>query len=189
MINTQSIESYLNALASDQPIPGGGAAAALTGAQGIALLCMVCRLTLKKPPTKYTPNFERILGTLEGLREHCLYVAQEDMDVFQQVILAYNLPKSTKKLITARNAAIQSALKAATKPPSNLILICNSVLQLIEAIYPLCDLMVRSDITVAEHLINASLRSSKTNIEANLKSITDQEFCKEKQDVINNILL
>jgi len=41
------IQANLEELASAAPAPDGGAAAALTGAQGVALLSMVCRLTVE----------------------------------------------------------------------------------------------------------------------------------------------
>ncbi len=46
LIVEYNITEYLRKLASDEPAPGGGAASALTGAQGAALLIMVTNLTL-----------------------------------------------------------------------------------------------------------------------------------------------
>ncbi len=40
--------TYLDDLASDRPTPGGGSTAALSGAMGAALACMVARLTVGK---------------------------------------------------------------------------------------------------------------------------------------------
>ena len=44
----KSLQEYLDDLASDKPTPGGGSTAALSGAMGAALVCMVARLTLGK---------------------------------------------------------------------------------------------------------------------------------------------
>ena len=43
-----TVERFLEAMASKDPTPGGGAAAAIAGATGAALIAMVGRLTLGK---------------------------------------------------------------------------------------------------------------------------------------------
>ena len=45
MIGSETISDYVARLASRQPTPGGGAAAALHAAQGAALVAMVARYT------------------------------------------------------------------------------------------------------------------------------------------------
>ena len=44
----ETLQRYLNDLASAQPTPGGGSTAALSGAMGAALASMVFRLTMGK---------------------------------------------------------------------------------------------------------------------------------------------
>jgi formiminotetrahydrofolate cyclodeaminase len=48
MITQNTLEEFLNALASKAPTPGGGSAAALIGAMGAGLISMVCNVTLGK---------------------------------------------------------------------------------------------------------------------------------------------
>ena len=43
------MEGFLDVLGSDAPTPGGGAAGAIAGATGAALIAMVGRLTVGKP--------------------------------------------------------------------------------------------------------------------------------------------
>ena len=43
-----TIKDYLDVLKSDAPAPGGGSVSALTAAQGIGLVSMVCELTIGK---------------------------------------------------------------------------------------------------------------------------------------------
>ena len=43
-----SIQTFLTGLASAAPTPGGGGAAAISGAMGAALVSMVCNLTIGK---------------------------------------------------------------------------------------------------------------------------------------------
>ena len=46
MAATETIQGFLDGLASSAPTPGGGGAAAISGAMGAALLSMVCNLTI-----------------------------------------------------------------------------------------------------------------------------------------------
>ena len=60
MLINMSLEEYINDLSSDSPAPGGGAAAALTGAQGIALTMMVANHT--KGKKKYLKAYRKLLN-------------------------------------------------------------------------------------------------------------------------------
>jgi len=185
MFYTQSIKNYLDALASNQPTPGGGAAAALTGAQGIALLCMVCRLTLgKKRFATHENELTNMVTTFEQQRQYFLDLAQQDIEVFQQVISAYQLPKNTPVEIATRQATIQLALKAASKIPFQLFQSCNLLLPLANTLETIGNPTVVSDIIVGKNLLFSSLLGARANVEANLVMITDQEFCQNQRNII-----
>ena len=51
-ITELKVNEYLEILGSDAPAPGGGAAAGLAGAQGVALVAMVANLTIGKEKFK-----------------------------------------------------------------------------------------------------------------------------------------
>ena len=57
-IEEKSIREYLELLGSNEPVPGGGAAAALTSAQGAALVMMVANHTIgKKAPLAFCTTY------------------------------------------------------------------------------------------------------------------------------------
>ena len=92
MISSETINDYLARLASREPTPGGGAAAALHAAQGAALVAMVARYTTG---TKYEQHAElvtRIISSADGLVAQALRLADADQHAFQGVIDAYKLP-------------------------------------------------------------------------------------------------
>ena len=61
MVNL-TIQEFLDNLSSSAPVPGGGGAAALTGAISSALCSMVASLTSgKKKYAEYQQDIERIL--------------------------------------------------------------------------------------------------------------------------------
>ena len=64
-----SIETFLTELASAAPTPGGGGAAAISGAMGAALVSMVCNLTIgKKKYAEVEEELKDVLARSEGLR-------------------------------------------------------------------------------------------------------------------------
>lgn len=89
-----SIEEYLERLGSGSPTPGGGAAAALTSAQGAALIMMVANHTIGKP--KYA-EFEElnkdILAEAKELADRLMDGIDRDAEEFGKVSDAYALPR------------------------------------------------------------------------------------------------
>src|SRR5438132_134751 len=62
-----SIDDFLDRLASEEPTPGGGALAALAGAQASAMLAMVCQLTVGRP--RFAAVEEQVRGLLGDLAQ------------------------------------------------------------------------------------------------------------------------
>ncbi|NDF70752.1 MAG: methenyltetrahydrofolate cyclohydrolase, partial [Betaproteobacteria bacterium] len=63
------VEGFLDQLASAQPTPGGGSAAAVMGAMGAALVSMVANLTVgKKKYAEVEPQVKDVLAESEKLR-------------------------------------------------------------------------------------------------------------------------
>ena len=62
MLTQSSVEKFLDDLASLDPTPGGGAAAAIMGAMGAALVSMVCNVTIgKKGYESVEPEMRAVL--------------------------------------------------------------------------------------------------------------------------------
>ena len=108
-----SIEEYLKRLGSGAPTPGGGAAAALTSAQGAALIMMVANHTIGKP--KYA-EFEElnkdILSEAEVLLGSLTDGIDNDAEAFGKVSEAYALPRSFSDIQIDRVSAEIKRLRA-----------------------------------------------------------------------------
>src|SRR6202140_4126137 len=96
MITQSSVETFLDDLASGQPTPGGGSAAAIMGAMGAALVSMVCNVTIGKR------GYEGVEAEMKAVREESERVRQrltamvaEDIAAFDSIMAAYKLPKAT----------------------------------------------------------------------------------------------
>ena len=108
-----SIEEYLERLGSGSPTPGGGAAAALTSAQGAALIMMVANHTIGKP--KYA-EFEElntfILEEAKELLEKLEAGMDRDAKAFGRVSDAYALPRLFSDIQIDRVSAEIDRLRA-----------------------------------------------------------------------------
>ena len=85
-------------LASAAPTPGGGGAAAISGAMGAALVSMVCNLTIgKKKYVEVEAELKDVLAKSEGLRVVLTGMIGEDVQAFDAVMGAYGLPKAHRR--------------------------------------------------------------------------------------------
>src|SRR5437773_11595290 len=100
-----SISDFLDRLSSDDPTPGGGALAALAGAQASAMLAMVCQLTVGRPRFAAVEDQVRaLLDELAQCRRDLLALADADADAYGEVAAAYRLPRGTDAEKEARTA-------------------------------------------------------------------------------------
>jgi len=87
---------FIEALASKAPVPGGGGAAAMGGAIGMALSNMVGNLTVGKK--KYAAVEDEVKTLLEegsAIIEALKNLVDQDAEVFEPLSKAYGLPKDT----------------------------------------------------------------------------------------------
>lgn len=175
MISSETINDYLARLASREPTPGGGAAAALHAAQGAALVAMVARYTTG---TKYEQHAElvaRIVSSADGLVAQALRLADADQHAFQGVIDAYKLPAGTDDLKAARTASIQDALVQAAETPAQLILVAGAVVDLATELFEVANANVISDVAAAVDAARAAATTARVNIDINVVAIKDNE--------------
>ena len=97
------VNEYLDILISDAPAPGGGSVSALAGAQGAALMSMVCDLTLMKK--KYADDHE-LCGQLKeeakALYADLTAAIDRDTDAYNLIAAAFKMPKETDEEKAAR---------------------------------------------------------------------------------------
>ena len=189
MASNETIQGFVDGLASSAPTPGGGGAAAISGAMGAALLSMVCNLTIGKK--KYVEVEEELKGILvqsEALRAKLTGMIADDVEAFDAVMAAYGLPKETDEQKTARAAQIQEALKVATDVPLACCRACREVVDLAQPVADKGNLNVISDAGVAVLSAYAGLRSAALNVYVNAKGLDDRDFAKSRLDELETLL-
>jgi formiminotetrahydrofolate cyclodeaminase len=188
-IKSSSVQAFLDELASSSATPGGGAAAALAGAASAALIGMVCSLTVGRPRFAAAEDEVRAaLAQAETLRGQLVALAEADTGAFNQVMAAYRLPKDGDEQRSARQTAIQAALKQATQVPLKTAIACAAALRLVGRIIAAINPNALSDAGTAAVLAEAGLRGAQFNVAVNLAGIQDAEFVQEARQALAQAL-
>lgn len=188
-IKDNSVQNYLDTLASKNATPGGGSAAALMGAQAAALVSMVCHLTIGKPKyAEVEAQMRELLEKSENLRETLTGMIKADVEVFNRLMATYGLPKETIEEKEARSCAIQVVLKDATDVPLACAKACAEVIALCKIAAENGSSAVISDAGVGVMSAYAALKSAALNVYINAASLKDKKFAAQKLAELEAIL-
>lgn len=174
MLIDRTLPSFLDALSSADPTPGGGSAAALVGATGAALLAMVAGM----PKTRTNAIAEREAldqahRELVAVREALVALIDRDAAAYDLVVAAFRKPKATDEDKAARKAAIQDATRVATEVPVETIQACVTAMRAGLAPVAHGNPSAASDGKVGFRLLLAAALSAKDNVDINLGGLTD----------------
>lgn len=189
MIKDQPIQQFLDELASKASTPGGGSAAAIMGAMGAALGSMVGNFTVgKKGYEDVDAEVREILDQCEALRDKLTGMIKADIDVFNQVMGAYGMPKDTDEQKAERSKAIQAALKEATDVPLDCAKAAAEVIKLSKPLAEKGNKNVISDAGVAVLAAEAALRSAALNVYINVGGIKDEDFKQSREQELEETM-
>ena len=166
--------TFLDALASKEPTPGGGSAAAFTAAQAAALTAMVGRITLgKKKYADVQKEMDEIVCQADELREVLSELINEDAEAFDAVMRAYRLPKETEIHRQERESAVQAATFQAAQVPLRTCQEALKVMRLAVVATSKGNKNAITDAGTASALAVAAITSAGANVRINLQSLTD----------------
>jgi len=166
--------TFISDLASANPTPGGGSAAAFTAAEAAGLVAMVGRVTIGKK--NYAGVESRMWQTIEEadrLRAELTRSVQEDADAFNAIMQAFKLPKNNPEEIAARVAVIEEATLTAAIVPHRVAGLAMRVLRLAASAVEYGNLNAISDGASAANLAIAAVRSAALNVMINRKSLKE----------------
>src|SRR5688500_15016008 len=171
------VAQLLDALASPNPTPGGGTAAAIAGAMGTSLLVMVAGLSKSKNNTDdEKAALANARDVLMPLTVRLRKLADADAESFNRVMAAYRLPKNADDEKAARTRAIQSALQGATVVPLDTLRACAEALAPARVVAEHGNASAASDVGVAIGLLHAAAAGAHANVRTNLEGIKDEAF-------------
>ncbi len=175
-------EEFTNALSTSQPTPGGGAAAAMAGAMGCALLLMAVGTTLKRTntPAEDVPLLKETQHCLQGLHSTLKKLIGQDADAYAAYMHAAKLPKDNP----SRPQAVQDALWHAATVPADTAATCQQVLQALDNVQGKIAPIIRADVFCARHLLRGAVACALENVRANLTYITVAERAKQLTHIL-----
>ena len=185
-IAAETVEGFLDALASDAPTPGGGAVAALSGATGAALISMVCNLTIGKKG--YEEAEERLRGVLEeaeAARTALLDLADRDATAFDGVMAAFKMPKETDAEKAVRSQAIQEGYVAAATVPLEIAKRAAELMELAREATEIGNAAASSDGASAAQVLSASVWAATYNVEINAAALKDHAKAQALRDEVS----
>lgn len=170
-------QDFLTKLASGNPTPGGGGAAAVAGALAASLSSMVANLTVGKEKfAEHEDEVKKLLQEVETLRKKLLMLVDEDAAVFDSFMSCYKLPKNTEEEKAARTNAIRQAAKKAAEVPFAAAQASYEVLKIAVRLIEIGNPNVITDGTVSALLARAAMRSEFYNVYINLGLTKDEEY-------------
>ena len=172
-----AVIDLLDAFASNEPVPGGGSAAALAGSLGASLLVMAAGLpkTRTMAPEEAT-DLAEASSRLRPLRESLIDLVDRDSDAYREVMAALRLPKETDAEKAARRQAIQEGMREATAVPLDVMRACQQALAGAVVVARNAYKIAASDVGMGVELLAAALRGGGLSIDGNLNSLNDAAF-------------
>lgn len=164
-------DKLVEAFASTEPTPGGGAAAGTVGALGCALGQMAAGISLrsKKADEDRRRALREADGELGRLRSELQGLTSEDAEAFGAVMAAYKLPKGPD-----RPAKIQEGLQRAADVPLRTARASLAGLRLIRRSKEKTLGTVSSDMDCAAHLLRAAVLCALENVSINISLMKDE---------------
>jgi glutamate formiminotransferase/formiminotetrahydrofolate cyclodeaminase len=168
--------SFLDALASGTPAPGGGSAAAHTAAAGAALVAMVGRLTVsKKKFETVKEQMWALIEEAEDLRQRLQRAVATDSAAFEEVMASFRLPKETEEQQATRNQAVQQATLHAAQVPLDTARDALRVIELALQAAATGNPNAITDAATGGTLARAALTSACYNVRTNVITLEDAD--------------
>lgn len=162
-------QRFLDALASGEPTPGGGSAAAYGAAMAASLVAMVARVTVGKK--KYADVESEMWSLIEEATElqgAMQSAVEKDAHAFEAYMKARRLPQNTDQQKSERIQAIQAASINAAEVPLHVGRQSLQILQLALKAAQLGNINAISDAGTAAALAQAALMGAGLNVRINL---------------------
>jgi glutamate formiminotransferase len=167
------VEPFIEQLAAPTATPGGGSAAAASGAMAAGLAVMVASMSRgKKAYLQYESQLSEAIARLGQLREELKAAIDGDAESYDLVMKAYKSAKGSDGNTNDGGAGIGAALKQATSVPLGVAERVVEVAKIAANLKPITNPNMKSDLTTAIALAKAALEGALANVEINLDSLS-----------------
>jgi formiminotetrahydrofolate cyclodeaminase len=174
-----TVREFLDGLASKEPTPGGGSAAAMAGALGAGLVSMVCQFTVGRE--KYAgvdEDMRRVLERSEALRAELQKAVDDDIGAYGSYARASAMPKESDDQRAERHTALQAALRESTEVPMRVADCCAEVQELALEAAEKGNVYLISDAAVGAELAAAAGIAAELNVRLNAAGLEDEDYAR-----------
>ncbi|MCA9286194.1 MAG: cyclodeaminase/cyclohydrolase family protein [Phycisphaerales bacterium] len=167
-----TLREFLTAAAAKEPVPGGGAVAALTLAQGAALGRMVLQYTLGKRKYEESETANRAIdASLAVWQQEAMALAEADAEGYRALNELFRLETSDPKRMSAWPTAVEGAIA----PPLAMTALAEAQMEGLGGLANRTNPQLRSDLAIAALLTEAGCRAAAWNVEVNLPLLADRD--------------
>lgn len=185
----KSCGEFLEVLASKAPVPGGGGAAAMGGAVGMALSNMVGNLTVgKKKYADVEPEIKDLIAKGDKVIKELKALVDKDAEVFEPLSKAYGLPKNTPEEIKFKEDTLEQCSKTACSVPMEIMRKAYEGIKIHERMGQIGTMIAISDVGCGVVFMKAALISGQLNVIINLNTIKDQAFVKAAKEEMDRLV-
>ena len=183
-------DDFIDELSINSPAPGGGSVSALVGSLGAALISMVGALNHeKKENIKIKPQMEKIGVEAQEIKDRLSFLVDEDTNAFNKLMQANRLPSDNKSQKKEKLHAIQEANEYAIEIPLEVVSHCLRIIELSEKLIDNGSSSLVSDAGVSAEVALAGARGASMNVLINLLNICDDNYCKEKRELVQKLII
>lgn len=184
-LTERTCAEFAAVLAAKEAVPGGGGAAALVGALGVALGSMVGNFTTgKKRFADVEDDIQRMLADGEAIRERLIELVEEDAAAFLPLSRAYAIPRDDPR----RAQVLEEATKGACAAPVEMMRQIASAIELLEEMGQKGSKMLLSDVGCGALLCRAALEAASMNVFVNTKTLSDRAFAEATEAECDDLL-
>ena len=180
---------FLDVLASKAPVPGGGGAAAMGGAIGMALSNMVGNLTTgKKKFADVEDEVHSLLAQGSAIIEDLKTLVDRDAEVFEPLSVAYGLPKDTPEEAAHKAKVMEECSIEACSVPMEIMRKAYAGIKIHQRMGQIGTKLAISYVGCGVNLLKAALISGQLNVLINLGAIKDEKFVEAARNEMKQLL-
>ena len=175
-----SCEEFVEVLASKAPVPGGGGAAAMVAAIGVALGNMVGSLTVGKPKfADVEADIIELKAKSDALQARFFDLVAQDAIVFEPLSKAYGMPRETEEEKAKKAEVMEACLRDACSVPMAIMEACCEAIDIHEEFAAKGTPIAISDVGCGVISCKAALQAASLNVFINTMSFQDREYAEE----------
>jgi len=172
-----TLKQFAEETASESPAPGGGSISAYVGALGAALGTMVANLSAhKRGWDDRWGEFSEWAEKGKFYHTELLKCVDEDTAAFNQIMSAFDLPKSTDHEIAARKMAIMEATKNAIEVPLKVMKLAAGSMEIVKAMAETGNPNSISDAGVGALCARTAVEGAFLNVKINTAGLKDEMY-------------